>query len=106
MKNGRNFIPITRKRSPTKTKLFRFEPMWMRHGDYSELIKKWWAEGSSSGGSLVDKLIKCKEELTRWNSKTFGNVSKRISELKKSIEGLKNQFRSRESIEKEADMSK
>ncbi|CAM8888030.1 unnamed protein product [Rhodiola kirilowii] len=96
-------LDIQKRRGARRMKLFRFEPMWMRHGDFNNLISKCWTEAGGSS-TLGDKLNHCRRELTKWNRQSFGKVGCRISTLKKNIEQLKGQFRSPEVIEKEAEL--
>jgi len=67
----------TRKRRK-KTKLFRFESMWLRDEQCSEVVNEAWEKGRNRGTNW--QLLHCLDEfhtaLTKWNKHSFGHVGK------------------------------
>ncbi|CAM8884344.1 unnamed protein product [Rhodiola kirilowii] len=88
-----------------KKRLFRFEPMWLRHEGYSDVISNCWMDEGKKG-DLLGKLKCCRVRLAAWNKAVFGRADDRVSKLKAELERVKNQFRTQEVIEKEARISK
>ncbi|KAK4729525.1 hypothetical protein R3W88_022513 [Solanum pinnatisectum] len=76
-------------------KIFRFESMWLRHPDFSNVVRKTWGNNKSYSNALENFT-----KATRiWNRKTFGNifkqtkdVLKRINELQRMDENYKKPF--------------
>ncbi|KAL9663095.1 hypothetical protein QQ045_027932 [Rhodiola kirilowii] len=69
-------------------KLNRFEPMWLRHEKFKEVVREYWSE---QGGDvpIMNKLNHCMNRLSSWSRREFGNVGKRIKELKDQIQILR-----------------
>ncbi|CAM8916763.1 unnamed protein product [Rhodiola kirilowii] len=84
---------------------FRFETMWMRHGNYSEKIKEIWRKAVTGGGPASKILESCGSQLKRWNDEEFGNVKRRIKQLKAQIQELQKEARSEVSLEEESKLS-
>ncbi|CAM8944513.1 unnamed protein product [Rhodiola kirilowii] len=98
-------VHFHRQKRVYKKRLFRFEPMWLRHEGYSDFIIGCWKEDGARG-DLTRKLRDCRVKLARWNKQVFGRADERVSMLKAELECVKNQFRTPKVIEKEARVSK
>ncbi|CAM8914848.1 unnamed protein product [Rhodiola kirilowii] len=98
-------VEFSKSKKVYKRRLFRFEPMWLRHEGYSDFIDNSWKEGGSEG-DLLGKLKHCRVRLAAWNKSVFGRADIWIARLKVELEKVKSQFRSQEVIEKEARISK
>ncbi|CAM8933405.1 unnamed protein product [Rhodiola kirilowii] len=97
-------VNFQRRINCSKERLFRFEPMWLRHKDFSNFLKDCWVRNSSSQSSLRAKLTDCSHQLMKWNNEVFGVVQKRIKAIKKEIEQVKTKFRTEKVIEEEAQL--
>ncbi|CAM8888112.1 unnamed protein product [Rhodiola kirilowii] len=94
-------VEFNKNRMMFKKRLFRFEPMWLRHEGYPDFIDNCLrVEGKE--GDLVGKLKGCRVRLAAWNKATCGRADERVSKLKAELESIRSQFRSQEIIEKEA----
>ncbi|KAF5443558.1 hypothetical protein F2P56_036105, partial [Juglans regia] len=65
-------------------KLFRFEAMWVGVEQCSQIINRVW-HTDGNGGRMEDVLRsmkKCGEQLSEWNKKSFGNVSRKLNMAK------------------------
>ncbi|KAL9675311.1 hypothetical protein QQ045_003513 [Rhodiola kirilowii] len=87
-----------------KKKLFRFEPMWLRHKDFRGFMESCWGKRVYAQMDFFSKLKSCKKDLKQWNSEIFGKVHKRISGIKKELEDLQSKFRTEEIIKAEAQL--
>ncbi|KAL9689924.1 hypothetical protein QQ045_010315 [Rhodiola kirilowii] len=65
---------------------FRFEAMWMEHLDFSNVLRSIWADERGCNASWPERLALCQEKLKLWNSSTFGNVQKRVNDLRRMEE--------------------
>ncbi|CAM8982176.1 unnamed protein product [Rhodiola kirilowii] len=88
----------------SKKKWFRFEPMWVRNEDLREVVAAAWNNSEGRGMSLANKLSRCSRDLAKWNNEKFGNVGKRIKELKAELESVRVLERDMETIAREADI--
>ncbi|CAM8958980.1 unnamed protein product [Rhodiola kirilowii] len=84
-------------------KLKRFEPMWLRHERFKEEVRSCWIS-QSSGSSLSEKLKKCMQHLHQWNSSAFGNVKKKVENLKEKIQQIRVSPRTEETAAIEANL--
>ncbi|CAM8939724.1 unnamed protein product [Rhodiola kirilowii] len=84
-----------------RKKLFRFEAMWLDHGEFSSMMDDFWNDTDRCNERWSHKLNLCKEKLKSWNSSSFGNVQKRIKSLKGELEEIRKEDRSPAVIEKE-----
>ncbi|CAM8905799.1 unnamed protein product [Rhodiola kirilowii] len=84
-----------------KLKLFRFEPMWLKHREYGRKIREIWSHCSGGNALLSDCLASSATALENWGKSCVGNVSKKISNLKKELENIQQQNRTGEVIEEE-----
>ena len=70
---------------------FKFENIWLRAEEFSDLIKKWWPEEEVQGfGSYVvaRKLKGVKLSLKKWNMEVFRNIKVRKFNLLNSVNDL------------------
>ncbi|KAL9670598.1 hypothetical protein QQ045_008151 [Rhodiola kirilowii] len=95
------FVDFQKRKLCVKEKLFRFEPMWLRHKGFSDLVRNSWGNGSAQQ-SFMARLDSCKGDIVRWNNSVFGKVQKQIASLKKKLEDVKTEFRTEEVISKES----
>ncbi|KAL9683709.1 hypothetical protein QQ045_015537 [Rhodiola kirilowii] len=98
-------VEFHKKRMVHKKRLFRFEPMWLRHEGYPGFIDSCW-RNEGEEGDLLGKLKGCRGRLAAWNKTVFGRTDDHVSKLKAELERVKGQFRSQEVIKKEARISK
>ncbi|KAL9676247.1 hypothetical protein QQ045_004460 [Rhodiola kirilowii] len=76
--------------------------MWMRH-DFKDVVRDAW-RSQSSDLSLSEKLEHCMKDLNHWGS-TFGNVKKKIKDLKENIQCIRAGPRTEEMARLEAKLS-
>ncbi|KAL9663380.1 hypothetical protein QQ045_018766 [Rhodiola kirilowii] len=84
--NARLGQDFQKRKHSYKKKLFRFEPMWLRHEEFGDFVRSRWSEGGNRQ-RLMGKLTGLRHGLEGWNSTVFGKVQKQISELKKGARG-------------------
>ncbi|KAL9674277.1 hypothetical protein QQ045_030548 [Rhodiola kirilowii] len=84
--------------------LRRFEPMWLRHKCFKEVLRKSWA-GQGDRQTIASKLKACMEDLTQLNGLGFGNIKEKVKMLKERIQELRNGPRTEESANHEAILS-
>ena len=56
---------------------FKFENMWLKFEEFSDIIKEWWGEAHVDGFAsyiIATKLRFVKEKLKKWNRDVFGDV--------------------------------
>ncbi|CAM8953707.1 unnamed protein product [Rhodiola kirilowii] len=87
----------------SKSRQFKFEPMWVMSDVFSEVVRDAWNSGGGRVSSLSNKLQCCKEVFSKWNDEKFGKVGQRIKELKQELELIRLCNRDTETIRKEAD---
>ena len=82
-----------------KSKLFRFESMWLRDEGWSRVVNDAWERERNKGTNwpLLHCLEECRTSLTKWNKHSFGHVGKQIAVLQKKLQMLEN-WRGRESV--------
>lgn len=71
---------------------FRYEAMWARAADYTELVEKNWNEGCVGPRNLQavwSNLNKMAGTLRQWSTRTFGSVRKEIMKLEKRLVRLR-----------------
>ncbi|CAM8966334.1 unnamed protein product [Rhodiola kirilowii] len=79
-----------------KLKLFRYEPMWLKHKEYSEKIRDIWELAASRNSSLTGCLYSSVVALEEWGRSCFGNVNKKVSYLKEKLNWIQQQDRTEE----------
>ncbi|CAM8993770.1 unnamed protein product [Rhodiola kirilowii] len=92
------------RRRACREKILRFEPMWLRHKDFKEVIRNQWINQSREG-ALAEKLSSCMQQLKQWNNETFGNVKKKVEKLNERIQEIRALPRTQEIILEEAQLS-
>lgn len=75
------------------SKPFKFEPMWLRHGDFKEHDRRYWSHLNSQNDNLHTCLQNPGSALKDWNSNTFGDVKRKLKSLKAELEYLHRQPR-------------
>ena len=70
-----------------KSKLFRFESMWLRDEGCSGVVNDAWDRGRIRGTDwpLLHCLEECRTSLSKWNKHSFGHVGKQIAVLQKKL---------------------
>ncbi|CAM8926233.1 unnamed protein product [Rhodiola kirilowii] len=68
---------------------FRFEPMWLRHGNFMNIVADCWEGNRSASKTWKEKLELCADALSLWNKREFGNVKKRVEKLKMELEKIR-----------------
>ncbi|KAG7942844.1 hypothetical protein I3843_15G007300 [Carya illinoinensis] len=71
--------------TPRRTRLFKFESMWVGEGCEESITRAWFA---SSNSSLVDKIAQCGRYLSDWSKACFGNVRLGLAKKRKELESL------------------
>lgn len=66
-------------RNSASTRPFRFQQMWISHGDFDSVVKRSWEQPTSPMYRLMGKLKRLKQVLKEWNQSTFGNVFKNVA---------------------------
>ena len=66
-----------------RSKLFRFEDMWLRDEGCSEIVQEAWERGKIMGSQwpITSYLEECQFALMLWNKNVFGHVGKRVTTL-------------------------
>lgn len=82
-------------------KAFRFESMWIRDNNFQQVVENAWNMTNMSESGLTEKLKICSDHINSWNVNVFGNVRKKIRDLKHELAAIKNEFRSEDNIAKE-----
>lgn len=72
------------KKPKRRRKLFRFEEMWMREEESTEVIEEAWKEGAS----VKEKLKRTTSSLMKWSKGKFGNHAREIRECKNKMSKL------------------
>ncbi|CAN0860154.1 LINE-1 retrotransposable element ORF2 protein [Linum grandiflorum] len=72
-------------------KCFRFESFWAKEEECSEVITKAWEEASLD--NLKQTLKHCEMKLSNWSSVKFGEIPRRITQLRRSLRDTKLQFK-------------
>ncbi|KAL9669538.1 hypothetical protein QQ045_007085 [Rhodiola kirilowii] len=85
-----------------KLRLFRYEPMWLKHKEYGEKIRCIWEQCARGNSSLSDCLSSSATALDAWGRSCFGNVNKKVSYLNEKLKRIQQQERTREMMEEEA----
>ncbi|KAL9665366.1 hypothetical protein QQ045_020785 [Rhodiola kirilowii] len=62
--------------------------MWLRHGDFKGVVKDVW-KAQQSDSSLMEKLQNCMTSLKQWGEAEFGNIKKKVENLKERIQELR-----------------
>ncbi|KAF2284020.1 hypothetical protein GH714_018069 [Hevea brasiliensis] len=65
--------------------VFHFDLRWMSSSQCEENIKVAW---NSLSGTLVEKLSFCRNVLSKWSNRNFGNSHKKIQELSHKLDDL------------------
>ena len=73
-----------------RTKVWRFESMWLEDVRCKEVVQGAWDMGKSRGSSwpLETCIEECQVSLKNWNKQTFGHVGKQVAELQRRIQAL------------------
>ncbi|KAL9661179.1 hypothetical protein QQ045_026001 [Rhodiola kirilowii] len=61
---------------------FRFEPMWLSHAGFMNVVADSWEGSRSDSSPWNEKLVRCAAVLSSWNKREFGNIKKRLERLK------------------------
>ena len=79
--------PRIGQRAPQRSKLFRFESMWLRDEQCKEVVNDAWERGRSMGTQhqFMQCLDECRKSLSTWNTNTFGHVGRKILALQKKL---------------------
>ena len=66
-----------------RSKIFRFEDMWLRDEGCSEIVQEAWERGKIMGSQwpITSYLEECQFALMLWNKNVFGHVGKRVTTL-------------------------
>ncbi|CAM8923655.1 unnamed protein product [Rhodiola kirilowii] len=83
-------------------KLFKFEPMCLRHSGFGEIVNEAWDFPDQEEASLGYMLKKCGEHLSDWNRRYFGRVQNQIKKLKNRLEVVQSLSRNEEIRAEEA----
>ncbi|GAA0161624.1 hypothetical protein LIER_43575 [Lithospermum erythrorhizon] len=64
------------------TKPFKFQPFWIDHPEYNEVIRMAWNKHDEGNGMdiLYCRMKSVKEELRKLNASKFSNISSRVAE--------------------------
>ncbi|XP_075644989.1 uncharacterized protein LOC142615978 [Castanea sativa] len=69
---------------------FHFEAMWTTRADCKEVIKEVWSGCSDlhSPSGLATRLQQCSNALRKWSKGVFGNIPKKIGEMRNTLHEL------------------
>ncbi|XP_075675045.1 uncharacterized protein LOC142644284 [Castanea sativa] len=83
-------VPQTRRRASRRSKMFRFESMWLKDEHCDEVVVEAWEKGKSMGTQhpFSQCIDECKRSLLAWNKNTFGHVGKKIAAFQKKLQWL------------------
>ncbi|CAM9001934.1 unnamed protein product [Rhodiola kirilowii] len=84
---------------------FRFESMWLRNGNFMNVVADCWEGNLTCRRSWSEKLEMCADALSSWNRREFGNVKKRIERLKLKLEKIRRSPRTEENCRMEDELS-
>nr|POE84327.1 hypothetical protein CFP56_60550 [Quercus suber] len=75
-----------------RSKLFRFEAIWLRGEACSKVVQDAWARGENRGSQwpLACCLEECQSTLSLWNKNVFGHVGRKVSALQRKPQILEN----------------
>ena len=76
-----------------RTKLFRFEEMWLADKGCGEIAEGVWearVEGNEET-KVLRKIATCGKELTRWSKECFGNVRNQLAKKRKELARVERQ---------------
>jgi hypothetical protein len=71
-----------------KSKPFKYENMWKRHGEYMEFVNRSWDPGSGSFDLVAasSALTSLQGSLKAWDREVFGYVKQRVKQLRAVLE--------------------
>ncbi|CAM8948104.1 unnamed protein product [Rhodiola kirilowii] len=72
-----------------RKKPFRFEAMWIDHPDFERVMAECWRSSLDSHQNWQQKLNDCGRALSVWNRSKYGNVQRRIKDLKHKLDEIK-----------------
>ncbi|KAL9678244.1 hypothetical protein QQ045_016086 [Rhodiola kirilowii] len=93
-------------RKYSRKRLFRFEPMWLRHRDFGDFIKDAWEANAGNTQNLTNCLQSCAGDLKKWNDQHYGDVNRKIKHLQMELSKVQEEERTGVSIEKELQISR
>ncbi|XP_030963792.1 uncharacterized protein LOC115984952 [Quercus lobata] len=71
--------------------LFRFENMWLKTDEFTDIVQSWWSQHSFSGtpSFVFDKKLNAlKEDIVQWNRLEFGHVGRKKTHLLETLKSL------------------
>ena len=74
--------PRQRRKGP---RIQRFEQVWLRDDDCDNILASNWNGG---GHDPHDKAVSCLSQMSRWANKRFGDVPRKIEEVKRGLDEL------------------
>lgn len=85
------FIVNTDLLIPFKSRLFRFENLWLHEKNCNIIVSNAWNQSVPGlvAFSLLNKLKIVKGDLKKWNNNYFRNIDVRISMLTKELKNMK-----------------
>ncbi|KAL9680177.1 hypothetical protein QQ045_018055 [Rhodiola kirilowii] len=81
---------------------FKYEPMWLRRNDFVEIVSDAWERSGDDSQPLANRLRECGQLINKWNKQVFGNVQRRIKDLKAKLESIRELSRSDGMVAEEA----
>ncbi|KAL9677401.1 hypothetical protein QQ045_005630 [Rhodiola kirilowii] len=90
----------------SRLKLFRFEPMWLRHSEYGDAVKDVWEGRAGNTHKLTDYLQACVDGLKIWNEQRFGKVKNRIKKLQGELSRIQEMERADDITEQEVKITR
>ncbi|KAK9998773.1 hypothetical protein SO802_018376 [Lithocarpus litseifolius] len=82
--------PRARWRKHWRSKIFRFESMWLKDERCEEVVSEAWERGKNMGTQnlFTQCMDECRRSLSSWNKNTFGHVGQKISTLQEKLQSL------------------
>jgi hypothetical protein len=71
-----------------RERIFRYEAMWESHESFDPFLKQVWTEGgtSTTTNGVRKKLTSLSQNLASWNKNSFGNVRRKLKQLRLQLE--------------------
>ncbi|CAA7025583.1 unnamed protein product [Microthlaspi erraticum] len=70
---------------------FRLDKRWLKQEGFAEAIRKGWLDTRMNGESkVVDRIRKCRHEISQWRHKNKPYGKEKIADLQKALEDIQN----------------
>ncbi|KAL9677798.1 hypothetical protein QQ045_015634 [Rhodiola kirilowii] len=94
-----------RRGRPSRLNLFSFEPMWLKHKEFGELVNNIWGGRKARSYRISETLKNCVDGLDAWSKRKFGRVKDTVARLKRDLGRVRELERTDEVMNQEARLS-